>query len=957
MEKVSGYEKTSILITGAAGFIGANLAIRLLSSGGECRITGIDNLNSYYEVSLKRHRLEKIDREARCSTQAEWEFVECDITDKKSVREIFAACRPDIVVNLAAQAGVRFSIENPDAYIESNVLGFFNILEACRHSYDDGRSGVGHLVYASSSSVYGGDDKVPFSTADNVDRPVSLYAATKKSDELLAYCYSKLYGIPSTGLRFFTVYGPAGRPDMAYFAFTDKLRRGEEIRIFNYGNCQRDFTYVDDIVEGLVRVLRQPPQRRIGGDGLLIAPHAVYNIGNGHPVSLLDFIDILQQELIRAGVLPEDYDFDKHKKLVPMQPGDVPVTYADTKDLERDFGFKPEIDLREGLRRFARWYKEYYIDHGEAENKRLGFYGYAGSVKTGFNYLYPLHAILYERNPMNILEFHIGDDTGIASRYTERTGANHSVVEQSRNAETVKKIMLQHGVSSPKTKVYLLPLLPARTAAAEGVIFRNFPKIAEGQRYDLILLKCPGFNRILFHLDLLQYLPSIMADDFAILMDHVEESNGRSVLQDMENILQAHGIVYEKKFFPERKRVVCLLQSVSHGGANGLSIVSLERWQEDIRALQSDRIYLLGLNLHTLSLAWEVKRATGKQIAILRTDGGREHSLFQGIPCLPADGIDRGGVLFVPNFYQGAQEAAMNWKQRFRRQGEAIILDMRTAQAHLDAMDDESYLRCQWYCLMGYEIDLASPRTFNEKLQWLKLHDRQEKYVQMVDKYAVKKYAEKKIGKQYLIPTLGIWNHFEDINFDELPQSFVLKCTHDSGSVILVRNKDDVDKKNIRDKLERALSRNYYWNGREWPYKHVEPRIIAEPFMMNESGTELNDYKVFCFDGKIALIQVDFDRFHNHRRNLYTVDWEYIDASICYPTDASVKIERPACLAEMLELARTLSQGIPHVRVDFYIVAGRLYLGELTFYHGSGYEKFTPIQLDRKLGDWIKLPE
>lgn len=343
----------TILITGASGFIGANVVLRLLREGVDDRVVGIDNLNDYYDPELKRYRLARIREEAE-KTGAEWTFLECDISDKQRLASAFSEYRPSIVVNLAAQAGVRYSIDHPDAYIESNIIGFYNILEACRHHP------VEHLVYASSSSVYGSNKKVPYSTDDKVDNPVSLYAATKKADELLAHAYSKLYNIPTTGLRFFTVYGPAGRPDMAYFNFTNKLLRGDTIEIFNYGNCRRDFTYIDDIVEGIVRVMQRPPERKTGEDGLPLPPYALYNIGNSHPENLLDFVDILQQELIRAGVLPEDYDFEAHKKLVPMQPGDVPVTYADTSALERDFGFKPQTPLREGLRKFAEWYKEYY---------------------------------------------------------------------------------------------------------------------------------------------------------------------------------------------------------------------------------------------------------------------------------------------------------------------------------------------------------------------------------------------------------------------------------------------------------------------------------------------------------------------------------------------------------------------------------------------------------------------
>ena len=342
-----------VFLTGAAGFIGSNLARRLLEEDKNVQVIGIDNLNDYYDVSLKEYRLEQL------KAYPNFTFVKADIADKAVVQVLFQIYKPDTVVNLAAQAGVRYSIQNPDAYIRSNIDGFYNILEACRHSYDGGASGVQHLLYASSSSVYGSNKKVPYSTEDKVDNPVSLYAATKKSDELLAHAYAKLYNIPSTGLRFFTVYGPAGRPDMAYFGFTNKLRAGEKIRIFNYGNCQRDFTYIDDIVEGIVRVMQKPPQRRIGTDGLPEPPYAVYNIGNSHPENLLDFVDILQQELIRAGVLPADYDFDAHKELVPMQPGDVPVTYADTSALERDFGYKPSTTLRQGLRNFAEWYKTF----------------------------------------------------------------------------------------------------------------------------------------------------------------------------------------------------------------------------------------------------------------------------------------------------------------------------------------------------------------------------------------------------------------------------------------------------------------------------------------------------------------------------------------------------------------------------------------------------------------------
>ena len=343
----------SILVTGAAGFIGANLVLRLLESQDPCRIVGLDNMNNYYAPSLKEYRLGIIADKAKAHSEHEYTFVKGSIADKELVDRLFVENRFDIVVNLAAQAGVRYSIEHPNAYIESNMLGFYNILEACRHHP------VNHLVYASSSSVYGGNKKVPFSVDDQVDHPVSLYAATKKSNELFAHCYSKLYDIPTTGLRFFTVYGPAGRPDMAYFSFTNKLIRGEKIQIYNFGNCRRDFTYVDDIVEGIVRVMKRAPERRTGADGLPVPPYKIYNIGGGQPENLLDFVRILQEELLRAGVLPKDYDFEAHKELVPMQAGDVPVTYADASALERDFGFVPKITLREGLRRFAEWYKGY----------------------------------------------------------------------------------------------------------------------------------------------------------------------------------------------------------------------------------------------------------------------------------------------------------------------------------------------------------------------------------------------------------------------------------------------------------------------------------------------------------------------------------------------------------------------------------------------------------------------
>lgn len=349
-----------VLITGAAGFIGSNLVLKLIKSWPKIEITGIDNLNHYYDVSLKEFRLKEIEKEVVRHPECKWNFIKGNIADKTIITEIFEQYEPSIVVNLAAQAGVRYSITNPDAYIESNIIGFYNILEACRHSYDGGKRGVEHLVYASSSSVYGSNKKVPYSTNDKVDNPVSLYAASKKSNELMAHAYSKLYNIPSTGLRFFTVYGPAGRPDMAYFGFTNKLRNNQDIQIFNYGNCKRDFTFVDDIVHGVQLVMQKPPVRQTGEDGLPIPPYAVYNIGNNHPESLLDFVTILQEELIAANVLPADYDFEAHKKLVPMQPGDVPVTYADTSALERDFGFKPSTSLREGLHKFAQWYKEFY---------------------------------------------------------------------------------------------------------------------------------------------------------------------------------------------------------------------------------------------------------------------------------------------------------------------------------------------------------------------------------------------------------------------------------------------------------------------------------------------------------------------------------------------------------------------------------------------------------------------
>ena len=344
----------NILITGSAGFIGANLVLRLLETESPIEIVGLDSVNDYYDVSLKEYRLGLLDQCAAEHPESKYTFIKGDLADKKLIDALFAENHFDIVVNLAAQAGVRYSIENPDAYVESNIIGFYNILEACRHHP------VQHLVYASSSSVYGGNLKVPFSTDDNVDHPVSLYAATKKSNELFAHCYSKLYDIPTTGLRFFTVYGPAGRPDMAYFGFTNKLLKGETIRIYNFGNCRRDFTYVDDIVEGITRVMAKAPERKTGEDGLPIAPYKIYNIGGGQPENLLDFVTILQEELVFAGVLPADFNFNEHKQLVPMQPGDVPITYADVYALEHDFGFTPKVPLREGLRRFSQWYKKYY---------------------------------------------------------------------------------------------------------------------------------------------------------------------------------------------------------------------------------------------------------------------------------------------------------------------------------------------------------------------------------------------------------------------------------------------------------------------------------------------------------------------------------------------------------------------------------------------------------------------
>lgn len=351
----------TILVTGVAGFIGSNLVCELLLSEPSINIIGIDNVNNYYDTSIKEYRLSKIKKLADSCKKSTWIFIRDSIADKSLVDSVFEKYEPSVVVNLAAQAGVRYSITNPDVYIESNVIGFYNILESCRHSYDNGKRGVEHLVYASSSSVYGNNKKIPYTIDEKVDYPVSLYAATKKSNELMAYAYSELYNIPTTGLRFFTVYGPAGRPDMAYFGFTDKLREGKKIEIFNYGNCKRDFTYVDDIVEGIKRVMQVAPECIKGEDGLSIPPYAIYNIGNNQPENLLNFVDILQQELVYVGVLPRDYDFESHKKLVPMQPGDVPITYADVSELERDFGFKPKTGLREGLRKFAEWYKEFYM--------------------------------------------------------------------------------------------------------------------------------------------------------------------------------------------------------------------------------------------------------------------------------------------------------------------------------------------------------------------------------------------------------------------------------------------------------------------------------------------------------------------------------------------------------------------------------------------------------------------
>ena len=349
----------TMLVTGSAGFVGAALTQRILRECIGCTVIGLDNMNDYYDPALKEYRL-KLNEQAAAGGQCSYTFIRGNIADKELIDRVFQEYKPDIVVNLAAQAGVRYSIDHPDVYIESNIIGFYNILEACRHSYDNGAPGVQHLVYASSSSVYGGNKKVPFSTEDPVDHPVSLYAATKKSNELLAHSYAKLYNIPCTGLRFFTVYGPAGRPDMFYYSATNKLVKGETIEIYNYGNCKRDFTYIDDIIEGVIRVMRGAPERKTGGDGLPVPPYALYNIGGGQPENLLDFVQTLQEELVRADVLPKDYDFDGYKKLVSMQPGDVPITYADASNLEQDFGFVPKVEIREGIKSFAEWYKKYY---------------------------------------------------------------------------------------------------------------------------------------------------------------------------------------------------------------------------------------------------------------------------------------------------------------------------------------------------------------------------------------------------------------------------------------------------------------------------------------------------------------------------------------------------------------------------------------------------------------------
>ena len=367
METIDLNEKT-ILITGVAGFIGSALVIKLLSEISDATIIGIDNMNDYYDVRLKQWRLMENEGASKKSLSNSYVFIKGDIADKNFIEKVFCEYRPEIVVNLAAQAGVRYSIENPDVYIQSNILGFYNILEACRHSYDNGRKGVCHLVYASSSSVYGANEKVPYSTEDKVDNPVSLYAATKKANELIAHAYSKLYNIPSTGLRFFTVYGPAGRPDMAYFDFAKKLINGEKIKIFNYGNCQRDFTYIDDIIEGIKRVMGGAPSRKYGEDGLPVPPYAIYNIGNQNPEKLLDFVKILQEELLENELLPADYDFESHMEFVPMQPGDVPITYADTSKLERNFGYRPVTLLKDGIRKFVVWYKNYSMKIKDDDN-------------------------------------------------------------------------------------------------------------------------------------------------------------------------------------------------------------------------------------------------------------------------------------------------------------------------------------------------------------------------------------------------------------------------------------------------------------------------------------------------------------------------------------------------------------------------------------------------------------
>lgn len=358
--KYNSFKNVKIFITGVAGFIGSNLALDLLKSNECIQIIGIDNMNDYYDVNIKKWRLSEIEKCVKEHSKSSWTFIKGSIADKTLIDYIFKKYKPDIVVNMAAQAGVRYSITNPDSYVDSNLIGFYNLLEACRHSYDNGEKGVDHLVYASSSSVYGSNKKIPYSISDKVDNPVSLYAATKKSNELMAHAYSKLYNIPSTGLRLFTVYGPAGRPDMAYFGFTNKLLNGETIHIFNYGKCKRDFTYIDDIVEGVKRIMQAPPEKKNGEDGLPVPPYKIYNIGNSQTENLLDFVNILQQELIRAKVLPENYDFEAHKKLVKMQPGDVAMTYADISDLKSDFDFKPSTSLRDGLRKFAEWYKEFY---------------------------------------------------------------------------------------------------------------------------------------------------------------------------------------------------------------------------------------------------------------------------------------------------------------------------------------------------------------------------------------------------------------------------------------------------------------------------------------------------------------------------------------------------------------------------------------------------------------------